>query len=146
MNTDKIIYVAPSYEDAQNVVTCFSEDNVPLETSLHSDVSLLLRINSLDATTLSHIKSELQPMIDSSNVRDEFEQTFGSLTDDDLIRSCPSRYVQTASEKMSYMKQLAEQDKKARTEYAKNLKDKQEKERIERENIEFQAKLKEIFK
>ena len=43
-------------------------------------------------------------MIDNSNFRAQFEETFGSLTDDELINSCPSRYTQTASEKISYLK------------------------------------------
>ena len=65
-----------------------------------------------DAQTLREIKESLQPMIDTSNFRAQFEETFGSLTDDELINSCPSRYTQTASEKMSYLKELAAKDKK----------------------------------
>ena len=53
----------------------------------------------------------MQPMIDNSNFRNEFEETFGSLTDDELINSCPSRYTQTASEKMNYLKELAVKDR-----------------------------------
>ena len=53
----------------------------------------------VDAQTLREIKESLQPMIDNSNFRSQFEETFGSLTDDELINSCPSRYTQTASER-----------------------------------------------
>ena len=144
----KVVYVAPPFEEVQNEITRYGDNNVPLECSLHSDVSLLLRIDSLrtDAQTLSLLKESMQPMIDNSNYRQQFEDTFGSLTDDELISSCPSRYVQTASEKLSYLKELAEKDKQVRADAAKSAKEKEEKERIDRENAEFQAKLKEIFK
>ena len=85
-------------------------------------------------------------MIDNSNFRAEFEQTFGSLTDDELINSCPSRYTQTASEKMSYLKELASKDKEARDKAAAAAKEKEEKDKVEQENKEFQARLLEIFK
>ena len=100
-----------------------------------------------DAQTLREIKEALQPMIDTSNFRSQFEETFGSLTDDDeLINSCPSRYVQTASEKMSYLKDLAIKDKDARDKAAAAAKEKEEKDRLENENKEFQSRLLEIFK
>ena len=86
-----------------------------------------------DAQTIREIKESLQPMIDNSNFRAEFEQTFGSLTDDELINSCPSRYTQTASEKMSYLKELAAKDKEVREKAAAAAKDKEEKEKAEKE-------------
>ena len=70
----------------------------------------------------------------------------GTLTDDELINSCPSRYVQTASEKMSYLKELAAKDKEVRDKAAAAAKDKEEKEKAEKENAEFQSRLLEIFK
>ena len=85
-------------------------------------------------------------MIDNSNFRSEFEQTFGSLTDDELINSCPSRYTQTASEKMSYLKELAAKDKEVRDKIAADAKEKEEKDRVEKDNKEFQTRLLEIFK
>ena len=85
-------------------------------------------------------------MIDNSNFRVEFEDAFGSLTDDELINSCPSRYTQTASEKMSYLKELAAKDKEARERAAAAAKEKEEKDNIEKENKEFQSRLMEIFK
>ena len=122
--------------------------NNPLRTSFHSDVSLLRRIDSLraDAQTIREIKESLQPLIDTSNFRAQFEETFGSLTDDELINSCPSRYTQTASEKMSYLKELAALDKDAREKVAAAAKEKEEKDKIEKENKEFQSRLLEIFK
>ena len=85
-------------------------------------------------------------MFDTSNFRSEFEDTFGSLTDDELINSCPSRYVQTASEKMSYLRELAAKDKEVREKAAAALKEKEEKEKAEKDNADFQSRLMEIFK
>ena len=145
---NKVVYVPPVYEEVQHEVTSIDDNNVPLRTSFHTDVSLLQRIDNMrvDAQTLREIKESLQPMIDSSNFRSQFEETFGSLTDDELIQSCPSRYTQTASEKMSYLKELAAKDKDAREKAAAVVKEKEEKDRLERENQEFQSRLMEIFK
>ena len=145
---DKVVYVPPVYEEVQHEVTSVDDNNVPLRTSFHTDVSLLQRIDNMrvDAQTLREIIESLQPMIDNSNFRSQFEETFGSLTDDELINSCPSRYTQTASEKMSYLKELAAKDKEAREKAAAAAKEKEEKDKLEKENQEFQSRLMEIFK
>lgn len=145
---NKVVYVPPVYEEVQHEVTFVDDNNVPLRTSFHTDISLLQRIDNmrLDAQSLREIKESLQPMIDNSNFRLQFEETFGSLTDDDLISSCPSRYTQTASEKMNYLKELAVKDKEARDKAAVAAKEQEEKDKIENENKEFQARLMEIFK
>lgn len=145
---EKVVYVPPVYEEVQHEVTSVDDNNVPLRTSFHTDVSLLQRIDNMrvDAQTLREIKESLQPMIDSSNLRSQFEETFGSLTDDELINSCPSRYTQTASEKMSYLKELAAKDKEIRDKAAAAAKEQEEKDKIEKENKEFQSRLMEIFK
>ena len=128
---NKVVYVPPVYEEVQHEVTSVDENNNPLRTSFHTDVSLLQRIDNMrvDAQTLREIKDSLQPMIDNSNFRSQFEETFGSLTDDELISSCPSRYTQTASEKMNYLKELAAKDKDAREKAAAAAKEKEEKDR-----------------
>ena len=145
---NKVVYVPPVYEEVQHEVISVDDKNNPLRTSFHTDVSLLQRIDNMraDAQTLREIKESLQPMIDTSNFRAQFEETFGSLTDDELINSCPSRYVQTASEKMSYLKELAIIDKEVRDKAASAIKEKEEKDKVERENKEFQSRLLEIFK
>ncbi len=145
---DKVVYVPPVYEEVQHEVTSVDDNNVPLRTSFHTDVSLLQRIDNMrvDAQTLREIKESLQPMIDNSNFRSQFEETFGTLTDDELINSCPSRYTQTASEKMNYLKELAAKDKEAREKASAAAKEKEEKDKLERENQEFQSRLMEIFK
>lgn len=148
LTKEKVVYVPPVYEEVQHEVTSVDDKNNPLRTSFHTDVSLLMRIDNMraDAQTLREIKESLQPMIDNSNFRDQFEETFGSLTDDELINSCPSRYTQTASEKMSYLKELAAKDKEAREKTAAAVKEREEKDRLENENKEFQSRLLEIFK
>ena len=145
---NKVVYAPPVYEEVQHEVTSVDDKNNPLRTSFHTDISLLQRIDNLraDAQTLREIKDSLQPMIDSSNFRAQFEESFGSLTDEELINSCPSRYVQTASEKMSYLKELAAKDKEVRDKAAAALKEKEEKEKAEKENADFQSRLMEIFK
>lgn len=145
---NKVVYVPPVYEEVQHDVTSVDDNNNPLRTSFHTDVSLLQRIDNMraDAQTIREIKESLQPMIDTSNFRAQFEDTFGSLTDDELINSCPSRYTQTASEKLNYLKELAAFDKNAREKAAEVAKEKEEKDRIEKENKEFQSRLLEIFK
>lgn len=145
---NKVVYVPPVFEEVQHEVTSFDDNNVPLRTSFHTDVSLLQRIDNMriDAQTLREVKESLQPMIDNSNFRSEFEETFGSLTDDELINSCPSRYTQTASEKMNYLKELAAKDKEVRDKAAAAAKEQKEKDKIENENKEFQTRLMEIFK
>lgn len=145
---EKVVYIPPVYEEVQHEVTSVDDKNNPLRTSFHTDVSLLQRIDNMriDAQTLREIKESLQPMIDNSNFRSQFEETFGSLTDDELINSCPSRYTQTASEKMNYLKELAVKDKEARDKAAAVAKEQEEKDKIENENKEFQARLMEIFK
>lgn len=145
---NKVVYVPPVYEEVQHEVTSVDDNNNPLRTSFHTDVSLLQRIDNMrvDAQTLREIKESLQPMIDNSNYRSQFEETFGSLTDDELINSCPSRYTQTASEKMSYLKELAAKDKEAREKASLAAKEKEEKDKLEKENQEFQSRLMEIFK
>ena len=89
---NEVVYVPPVYEEIQHEVTSVDDNDIPLRTSFHTDISLLQRIDNLrvDAQTLREIKDSLQPMIDNSNFRSQFEETFGSLTDDELINSCPS--------------------------------------------------------
>ena len=145
---NKVVYVPPVYEEVQHEVTSVDDNNNHVRTSFHTDVSLLQRIDTMriDAQSILEIKESLQPMIDNSNFRSQFEETFGSLTDDELIYSCPSRYTQTASEKMSYLKELAAKDKESRDKAAAAAKEKEDKDRIDKENKEFQSRLLEIFK
>lgn len=144
----KIVYVPPVYEQVQHESTMLGDNGEVKRASLHSDVSLLMRIDSLkcDATTIQLLKDSMQPMIDSSNFKQQFEDSFGKLTDTELIDSCPSRYIQTRTEQMEFLKSLAQKDKEEREKYAKSVKDKEEKEKLEAESKEFQNHFKELFK
>lgn len=146
----KIVYCPPPFEEVQNEPTSMSEDgSVIRESSFHSDVSLMLRISSLDklsAQQYATLKEQLQPLIDSSNLRDEFEESFGKLTDEELLQSCPSRYLQTESEQKSYLAYLAAKDKECRSKAAEEAKNLEEKQRISDEEKEFQSRLAKFLK
>ena len=43
---NKVVYVPPVYEEVQHEVTSVDDNNVPLRTSFHTDVSLLQRIGN----------------------------------------------------------------------------------------------------
>lgn len=146
---NKIVYCPPPFEEVQNEATRMSDDGEKvLECSLHSDLSLLMRIDSLDrlsAQQYKTIKEQLQPMIDQSNYRQQFEDAFGKLSDDDLLQSCPSRYLQSQSEQKAYLEHLATKDKEARQAAAENAKKVAEKEKLEKENAEFDKALSRLF-
>lgn len=143
----KIIFVPPTYEDIQHEATSLDKDGNVLQQSYHTDISLMLRIDKLkcDAATISRLRDNLQPLIDSSNFRDSFNRSFDKMTDEQLIESCPSRYVQNLSEQMEFLKSVAEKDKISRAELAKQQKETEEKDRIDKENEEFQKKLSALF-
>ena len=46
---NKVVYVPPDYEEVQHEVTSVDDNNVPLRTSFHTDVSLLQRIDNMRA-------------------------------------------------------------------------------------------------
>lgn len=145
-----IVYCPPPFEEVQNEPTKLSDDgSVVLECSLHSDVSLMMRISSLDNLTAQQyatIKEQLQPLIDSSQFRDEFEHAFGKLTDDELLQSCPSRYLQTQSEQKAYLEFIASKDKECRQKAIEEAKNLEEKQRISDEEKEFQSRLAKFLK
>lgn len=145
-----IVYCPPPFEEVQNEPTKLSDDGSQvLECSLHSDVSLLLRISQLDklsAQQYAALKDQLQPLIDSSNFREEFEDSFGKLSDDDLLQSCPSRYLQTQSEQKCYLEHLAAKDKECRLKAVEEAKNQEEKQRLSDEEKEFQSRLAKFLK
>lgn len=145
-----IVYCPPPFEEVQNEPTRLNSDgSTVLECSLHSDVSLMLRISSLDKLTAKQyatLKEQMQPLIDSSNFREEFESAFGKLSDDELLQSCPSRYLQTQSEQKSYLEHLAAKDKECRLKAAEDAKTQKEKQRISDEEKEFQSRLAKFLK
>lgn len=150
LKNGQIVYCPPPFESVQNEPTRMSEDgSVVMECSLHSDVSLMMRIDALDklsAQQYASLKEQMQPLIDSSNFRQEFEQSFGKLTDDDLLQSCPSRYLQSQSEQKCYLEHLAAKDKECRIKAAEDAKTLEEKQRISDEEKEFQSRLAKFLK
>lgn len=146
----KIVYCPPPFEEVQNEPTKLGDDgSTILECSLHSDVSLMLRVSQLDKLSAQQyvaLKEQLQPLIDSSNFRSEFESSFGKLTDDELLQSCPSRYLQTESEQKCYLEYLAQKDKECRLQAAEEAKSQEEKQRISDEEKEFRTRLAKFLK
>lgn len=92
---NEIVYVAPPFEEVQNEPTKMSSDGKKvLECSFHSDLSLMMRIDTLDklsAQQYATIREQLQPLIEKSNFRQQIEDSLGKLSDDELFASCPSR-------------------------------------------------------
>lgn len=146
----RIKYVKPPFEYIQHVVTAYKKDSKgklrPAETSLHSDVSLLQRLDKLNMTSdqLLTIKEQLQPLVNKDIVSD-FVSQYGSISDDDLIQSCPSRYIQTASEQMDAAKYLAQRQKEIESKISEQKEKETERQSIiDREN-ELQTKLNELW-
>lgn len=146
----RIKYVKPPFEYIQHVVTAYTKDSKgkvhPAETSLHSDVSLLMRLDSLNMTTqqLQTIKDQLQPILTKDPISD-FVSNYGSVSDDELIASCPSRYVQTASEQMDAAKYLASRQKDLQAKIAKQQKEESDRKAVIDRETELQTKLNELW-
>lgn len=111
-----ISYVEPSFESVQHSVYKKAEDGTPLCTELHSDVSLLLRINSMsmssqvEAALLDSLKDVAPP-----EFQDRIDTLKSGLSDFQLLDSDSyERYCQTQSERQEFYRSLAEQDKKAK--------------------------------
>ncbi len=149
LKNGQIVYCPPPFEEVQNEPTRLSDDgSTVLECSLHSDVSLMMRIDALDklsAQQYSTLKEQLQPLIDSSAFRDDFEKSFGKLSDDDLLQSCPSRYLQTQSEQLAYLRNLAKADQDARAKAAEEESKAEEKQKLLDESKEFDQAIRKIF-
>lgn len=148
----QIVYCPPPFEYLQNEPTRFSDtldDNgnkIPLAVNYHSDLSLLMNIDKAIVTKrqLEVIEDALRPTL-SSNLISEFEEKYGSVSDDDLLASCPSRYISTQSEKMQYLKDLAAKDIQAKKDAADAAKQREEKEEYERQETELRDKFRKLF-
>lgn len=148
----EIVYCPPPFESVQNEVTNFSDsvdedgNKVPLSVSYHSDLSLLMNMEKAHLTKrqLEVIEDALRPCLSSDAILD-FEEKYGSVSDDELLSSCPSRYISTQSEKMQYLKDLAAKDIQAKKEYAEKAKENEEKEEYQRQEQEFRDKFRKLF-
>ncbi len=148
----EVVYCPPPFEDIQNEVTRFSDDvdefgnKIPLCVSYHSDLSLLMNLEKAHVTKhqLEVIEDALKPCL-SQDAISQFEQNYGSVSDDELLASCPSRYISTQSEKMRYLKDLAEKDIQARKEFAAKAKEQAEKDEYQRQESELRDKFRKLF-
>lgn len=148
----EIVYCPPPFESIQNEVTRYSDEvdeygnKIPLCVSYHSDLSLLLNIDKAHVTKrqLEVIEDALKPCL-SSDALSQFEDKFGSVSDDELLSSCPSRYISTQSEKMRYLKDLAERDIQIKKDFAEKAKEKVEREEYQRQETELRDKFRKLF-
>ena len=148
----EIVYCPPPFEEIQNEVTRYSDEvdeegnKIPLCVSYHSDLSLLLNIEKAHVTKhqLEVIEDALRPCL-SQDALSQFEDKYGSVSDDELLSSCPSRYISTQTEKMRYLKDLAERDIQARKESAEKAKEQADKDEYQRQEREFRDKFRKLF-
>lgn len=148
----QIVYCPPPFESVQNEPTSFADsldengNKIPLSVNYHSDLSLLMNIEKAHLTQrqLEVIEDALRPSL-SSNLVSEFEEKFGSLSDDELLESCPSRYISTQSEKMQYLKDLAAKDIQVKKEAAEAAKEREEQEEYKRQETELREKFRKLF-
>lgn len=148
----QVVYCPPPFESVQNEPTLFSDvldedgNKIPLSVSYHSDLSLLMNIDKAHLTKrqLEVIEDALRPSL-SSDLISDFEAKFGSVSDDELIESCPSRYISTQSEKMQYLKDLASKDIQVKKDAAEAAKQLEEKEEYERQEQELRDKFRKLF-
>ena len=148
----QVVYCPPPFEDIQNEVTRFSDEvdehgnKIPLCVSYHSDLSLLLNIDKAHVTKrqLEVIEDALKPSL-SDDTLSKFNEKYGSVSDDELLSSCPSRYISTQSEKMRYLKDLAEKDIQVKKEFAEKAKNAEEKAEYQRQEQEFRDKFRKLF-
>lgn len=148
----EVVYCPPPFEEIQNEVTRFSDEvdengnKIPLCVSYHSDLSLLMNIEKAHVTKrqLEVIEDALKPCL-SPDALSQFEEKYGSVSDDELLSSCPSRYISTQSEKMRYLKDLAEKDIQVKKEFAQKAKEKAEQEEYQRQEIELRDKFRKLF-
>lgn len=129
----KIVYVAPSYEDLQHDHLVFDNDGNCLEANFHSNVSLMMRLDSLQIT--SHELERLRDDLRESAIAAPVDT--GDKSDSELISSVPSRYISTLSEQEAYLKALAKQHKDSVS--------KMEEEQKQRENAEKEKSAEEEF-
>lgn len=148
----QIVYCPPPFESLQNEPTSFLDskdengNQIALSVSYHSDLSLLMNIDKalLTKRQLEVIEGSLRPSL-SSDLISDFEKKYGSVSDDDLLESCPSRYISTQSEKMQYLKDLAAKDIQVKKDAAEAAKQREEKEELERKEKELRDKFRKLF-
>ena len=142
-----IKYVAPPFEEVQHVPTKVDANGVVHEVSLHSDVSLLLRIDSMriDATTSDKLLEQLRPLA-SIPFTPEVEALCSKLSDSELIDAhCLSRYTQTQSERQDVIQKFFSEDKANREKLFKQQQEESAKAKLKADEEAFRNKLQQLF-
>lgn len=142
MNSDyKIVYVAPSYEDLQHDHLVFDNDGDCLEVNLHSNVSLMMRLDSLQITSheLERLRDDLRETAIAAPV------DTSDKTDSELIASVPSRYISTLSEQEAYLKELAKRHKDTVSKMEEEQKQRESEEKEKNAEEEFSRKFASLF-
>lgn len=133
-----IVYQPPTFEHVQHEVTHIeSVNNCDVKyTSLHSDISLLQRIDRIHASN-----AELQSLKDHfDNVlpNNPLGEVLSKMSDDELLKSCDEpRWKQTLSEQQSYVKSLADERKKELEAEKAKAKEDEEKAKAEKEERDW---------
>ena len=75
---NKVVYVPPVYEEVQHEITSVDDNNNPLRTSFHTDVSLLQRIDNMraDARTSIFIGGDDKTLSINPQVNTNFQNRF----------------------------------------------------------------------
>lgn len=148
----QIVYCPPPFESLQIEPTSFTDsldengNKIPLSVNYHSDLSLLMNIEKAHLTQrqLQVIEDALRPSL-SPDLMSDFEEKYGNVSDDDLLASCPSRYISTQSEKMQYLKDLAAKDIQIKKDAAEAAKEREEQEELKRQETELRDKFRKLF-
>lgn len=133
-----IVYQPPTFEHIQHEVTqeYHVNDKVIHHVSLHSDISLLQRIDRLHASN-----AELQALkehFDNVLPNNPLGEVLSKMSDDDLLKSCDEpRWKQTLSEQQSYVKSLADERKKELEAEKAKAKEEEEKAKAEKEERDW---------
>lgn len=131
-----VVYVPPVFEDVQHEVTKVGNDKEPTQVSLHSDISLLQRIDRVTCSPsqLDSIKERFQHV----GIDNPLGELLSHQSDDDLLKACDfTRYRQTLSEQQSYLKELADKTKSERAEADKAKAEQDAKDKAAKEEEEW---------
>jgi hypothetical protein len=140
-NIKEIVYVAPSYEDLQHDHLEFNEHGECLVANFHSNVSLMMRLDSLQITSyeLDRLRSDLRESAITASV------DTSDKSDSELISSVPSRYISSLSEQEAYLKMLAKQHKESVSKMEEELTKRENEEKEKNAEEEFSRKFAALF-
>ena len=139
--SNEIVYIPPTYEDLQHDHLVFNADGECLEANFHSNVSLMMRLDSLQITSheLERLRDDLRESVIALPV------DTSDKTDSELIKSVPSRYISTLSEQEEYLKALAQQHKESVSKMEEELTRRENEEKEKNAEEEFSRKFASLF-